>query len=56
MNGVTNTSSQGDVQFVELLEEMGCSREETTDGIRVLGPGWKQNDKGWVGKTMDVFL
>ena len=31
-------SMQGDIQFVRLLEKMGCMVEDTENGIEVLGP------------------
>ena len=39
VNHLHISSAQGDVQFVRVLEEMGCSVEYLADGIRVSGNG-----------------
>ena len=38
VKGVYLNSLQGDIQFVETLKQMGCTIEETKDGISVQGP------------------
>lgn len=38
VNGLTEESIQGDVQFVEVLAEMGCEVDYLVNGIRVTGP------------------
>lgn len=43
-------SLQGDVQFIRILEQMGCQVEETTMGIRVRGP----KDGVYEGVTVDM--
>jgi 3-phosphoshikimate 1-carboxyvinyltransferase len=37
VEGLNSESLQGDVRFCEVLEQMGCRREATTNGIRVIG-------------------
>lgn len=39
VKGVHRDSLQGDIRFLELLEEMGCILEETAEGIALTGPG-----------------
>lgn len=36
--GVHSKSLQGDLRFLNILEEMGCTVTDTAEGIRVLGP------------------
>jgi 3-phosphoshikimate 1-carboxyvinyltransferase len=37
VRGIHSPSLQGDMRFLELLEEMGCSREEGSDGLKICG-------------------
>lgn len=39
VHGLHDTSVQGDVRFVHVLEQMGCRVEREPEGIAVLGPG-----------------
>ncbi len=43
-------SLQGDVEFARILEKMGCSVEDTTEGITVTGP----KDRSLQGATVDM--
>jgi 3-phosphoshikimate 1-carboxyvinyltransferase len=36
---IRSDSSQGDLQFVRVLEQMGCTVDFATDGVAVRGPG-----------------
>jgi 3-phosphoshikimate 1-carboxyvinyltransferase len=38
VKNVHATSMQGDMKFLGVLDKMGCEIEDTTDGIRVIGP------------------
>ncbi len=38
VNGVYSSSIQGDMKFLDVLEEMGCEVSEEPDGIAVTGP------------------
>ncbi len=38
VNGVKRDMMQGDVKFLEVLERMGCTVEESTEGITVTAP------------------
>ena len=38
VKGVHGDSIQGDIKFLSLLEQMGCSLEDTDEGIRLTGP------------------
>ena len=38
VEGLTRQSLQGDVRFVDVLEQMGCRVNETPEGITVTGP------------------
>lgn len=38
VRGVHEKSLQGDIAFLHVLEEMGCSFEDTEEGIRMSGP------------------
>jgi len=44
VKGISFSSSQGDVMFAKLLEEMGCTVIEENDGIRVSGADLKGID------------
>lgn len=44
VNHVHFDSTQGDIQFIHVLEKMGCHTEDTDEGIVVLGP--KHNLQG----------
>lgn len=50
VKGVHRDSLQGDIRFLELLEEMGCILEETAEGIALTGPG----DGNLKGITADM--
>lgn len=39
VKGVHEDSLQGDIQFLHVLEKMGCEKEETPKGIRMKGSG-----------------
>lgn len=45
VKGVFENSLQGDVAFLHILEKMGCSLKETSDGLCLTGPG-KDNLQG----------
>lgn len=38
VKNVHRNTLQGDIHFIEVLEQMGCLAEDTADGIRVTGP------------------
>jgi 3-phosphoshikimate 1-carboxyvinyltransferase len=38
VEGIARTSKQGDVGFLDILEQMGCTVSEADDGTRVAGP------------------
>lgn len=38
VRGVHSNSLQGDIRFLDLLVQMGCTREETPEGIKITGP------------------
>lgn len=38
VRGVHEGSLQGDIAFIHVLEEMGCTIEDTSEGIRLSGP------------------
>ena len=38
VRGVHSDSIQGDIRFLDLLVQMGCTREETLEGIKITGP------------------
>lgn len=38
VEGVKRDSLQGDIRFLDVLEEMGCTSEDTEDGICLKGP------------------
>lgn len=50
VHGVTKDLMQGDLRFLEVLEKMNCSIEETRDGIKVTGP------KGGLYPGVDVDM
>ena len=37
VNNVHENSLQGDIRFLDVLERMGCRREDTNEGIRISG-------------------
>ncbi|MDR0221509.1 MAG: 3-phosphoshikimate 1-carboxyvinyltransferase [Lachnospiraceae bacterium] len=37
VRGIRSHSLQGDIKFLQVLEEMGCRREESADGIKICG-------------------
>lgn len=47
---VTASSMQGDIQFLYLLEKMGCTLTETVDGLCIAGPA----DRHLKGITADM--
>lgn len=38
VKGVHPDSCQGDIRFLDILVQMGCSREDTPEGIKIIGP------------------
>ena len=42
VEGVRSDTLQGDIAFLRVLEEMGCSRQELPEGIRLTGPAGGQ--------------
>jgi len=38
VKGVFKTSIQGDIKFLDVLTQLGCSLEETIEGIKISGP------------------
>lgn len=56
VNHVHFDSFQGDIQFVRVLEKMGCQVEDTREGIVVLGPGHPANEKTDILSGIDVNM
>jgi 3-phosphoshikimate 1-carboxyvinyltransferase len=50
VRGVLADSLQGDLRFLEVLERMGCLREETAEGIRICGSALE----GFAGVEVDM--
>ena len=38
VKGVHSDSCQGDIRFLDILSEMGCSKEDTPEGIKIAAP------------------
>lgn len=45
VNNVHFDSTQGDIRFVKLLENMGCTVKDTDEGILVIGPDKSKREK-----------
>ena len=62
VRGVHADMVQGDLAFLDLLEQMGAGREETTEGIRMLGrgmdgyPGLDVDMRGFSDQTMTLAV